>query len=97
MVPESSVQTAQYYVNGFAVSYRQDEFYIELLRLNPEGIQQRVELYMSPTQAKGLRDALTMQITDYETNFTTIPALEISKSETEEPSFKGKAEPSMYR
>ncbi len=90
-------QTAPFYANRFYVSYRRDEFYTELARINPEGEQERIELYMSPYQAKGLRDALSSMISEYEGSYGEIPAMEIGKVEPEEPTFDSKAEPALYR
>jgi len=67
------MSSAPFYANKFYVSYRYDEFYVELTRINPEGEQEKIELYISPYQAKGLRDAISTVLSDYGQSHGEIP------------------------
>lgn len=69
------------YVNKFWATYRFEEFYIELIRENPEGEKSIGEIFMTPKAAKMLMRILEMLVKEYEEKFGEIPEPQLIREE----------------
>lgn len=69
------------YVNKFWVTYRFEEFYIKLIRENPDEERTVGEIFVTPRQAKMLMRMLEMLLKEYEEKFGEIPEPQIIREE----------------
>ena len=80
------------YVNRYYVTYRKEEFYIELRLEGPDKEEKIGEIYTPPKHAKTLMRLLEVLIKEYENAFGKLPEPEIIREK------EGKKEytPSYY-
>jgi hypothetical protein len=80
------------YVNKFWVTYRKEEFYIELKLEGPDKEEKIGEIYTPPKGAKTLMRLLEVLIKEYEETFEKLPEPQIIR----EPEGKREYTPSYY-
>ena len=80
------------YVNKYWVTYRKEEFYIELKLEGPDKEEKIGEIYTTPRQAKTLMRILEVLIKEYEDLFEKLPEPQIIREEEGKKEYK----PSFY-
>jgi hypothetical protein len=80
------------YVNSYAVTYREGEFFIELKLNSPDKEEVAEAVYMSPVQAKGFMMTLQQTIIEYESKYGELSNPVIVR----EKEARGEFQPSFY-
>ena len=85
-----SEQEAAIYANSYYVTFKRDEFYIQLRLTNPEGEKNLLGVYLSPWNAKGLMKALKTMVEKYERSFHPIGEPKLAKERKDAKKFEKK-------
>jgi len=78
------------YVNSYYVTYRRDDFYIELRLESPDDEKVTGIVYISPYNAKGLMNALSIMVSEYEEKYGKLPETKLKRVEKEDKDYEEK-------
>ncbi len=90
MVVAMSEQEAAIYANGYYVTYKRDEFYVQLRLASPDGERNLLGVYVSPWNAKSLMKALKVMVEKYEHDYGPLEEPKVARERKERKKFEKK-------